>query len=246
MRRLTILACVVGTALLSLAVWGCFGLSRHIIVAIDKWGDAGAGVTATLVKVNAPCKAIKGQKLTALDLKDCGTLASFEASLRTFRGTMGVIETVANHEQNQLTVWDQRGQELFGNVNGGVTDLRTAIVQAGDSAERIGDTADAGTRLVNKLRKEVANEEHGVGATLANVNDAVSDVRSTMPDIRRITTAAAGTAEHVEGVAGDGHKVADHYEKVIDNPKKKPLWMRLLPIGAQVAIRAYLDSLLIH
>jgi hypothetical protein len=87
------------------------------------------------------------------------------------------------------------------------------------------------------------DKNHGVGATLDNVNGAVNDARSLTPDAQRVMKASAETMEHVEGIAGDGRKVADHYEKAIDDPKKVPLWVRVLPSAARMTVQAYLDHL---
>jgi hypothetical protein len=246
MRRLTLLACVAVAALLGLAVWGCFGFAHHLIVAIDKWGDSGEALNATLVQVNQPCKTIKGQKLSVLGLKDCGLLASFESSLRTFRGTMGVVETVAHHEEKELTKWDTRGEQLFDNVNGGVTDLRETIRKTGDAAKQFGGSADAATKLVDELRTKAADEKDGMGAVLKNANGTISDLRSLTPDVKRATKAGANAVEEVNGIAGDGHKIADHYEQATDNPKKNPWYIRILPTAVRMIVQAWLTHMAVN
>ena len=58
-------------ALAAISVWGACGLTRHIIIAVDRWGAAapGAGKTdAVLDHINRPCKGASGPDA-------CGTLA---------------------------------------------------------------------------------------------------------------------------------------------------------------------------
>jgi methyl-accepting chemotaxis protein len=177
-------------ALAALAAWGCIGLTRHAIVAIDRVGEAGAGFNQTLAKVN-------GRH---------GTIAMLDEDIGAAKSMIIHADLVARHEQQQLSTWDDRGAQLFSNINGGVTDLRKTIQQTGDAADSFGDTADAGARLVEDLRREVNDTKHGLGPILENANGAVTDARSLTPDTQRIVKASAGTMEHVEGISGDIQK----------------------------------------
>ena len=53
---------------LGLAVWGCWGAWRHIVVAVDHWGNAAPDLKPTLDHLNRPCKGQAGPDA-------CGTLA---------------------------------------------------------------------------------------------------------------------------------------------------------------------------
>jgi methyl-accepting chemotaxis protein len=204
MRRILAPA-IVGVALLALSVWGCFGVVHHVIVAIDKWGDAGESLNRTLAKVNGKA----------------GTIAMLDEDIGAAKSMIIHADLVARHEQQQFDVWDRRGAQLFQSIDGGITDLRKTIRQSGDAAGSFGKTADAATHLVDDLRKEAADKDHGVGATMANVNGAVSEARSLSPDVKRIAHATAGTMEHVEGTSASLEKISEHVEKKVDSP---PTW----------------------
>lgn len=218
MRRLL---ATVGIAMLALSVWGCSGVVRHVIVAIDKWGDAGENLNRTLAKVS-------GKN---------GTIAMLDEDIGAAKSLIIHGDLVARHEQQQLEVWDQRGAELFSNVNGGITDLRQTIRQSGNAADAFGDTADSATHLVDGLRKEAGDKDHGLGATLANFNGAMSEARSTVPDIRRITKATAGTMEHVESTSGNVDKMSAHIEKKVDSP---PTWKDRAAGGGMSAAKLFI------
>ena len=177
----------IAAAVIGITVYGCCGLAHHAIVAIDKIGDAGvqlgrAGDGASLIEQRIGAKH--------------GTIAMLDEDLGAGKSAIIHADLVARHEQQQLTIWDQRGAELYANVNGGVSDLRSTIRKAGESE-------DAATRFVDAMRAAAADKDNGVGAVLANVNGGVADVRSMAADGRRITKATAGTMEHVEGISGD-------------------------------------------
>lgn len=84
------------TALCGLAAWGCFGLCGHAIAAVDKLGDAGAGLAQTAGKLNGKH----------------GTIAMLDEDVGAGKSLIVHADLVARHEQQQLTVWDARGSEL--------------------------------------------------------------------------------------------------------------------------------------
>ena len=210
------------TALLGLAVWGCCGLTAHIIIAVDRLGDAGAGLAQTAAKLNGKH----------------GTIAMLNEDVGASKSLIIHADLVARHEQQSLSTWDQRGSDLFNNVNGAVTDLRgTFNATAGTATaatELIAESADT-VRILNDPRK-------GLPATLDNANGVANDLRALTPELQRTATASANTMEHVNGIAADGQKVATHYEQIIDNPKKYPWYLRMLPSIVRVAIEAGIDK----
>jgi len=135
MRRVvTIYALAITTALAALAVWGCCGLMRHVIVAVDKFGDAGAGLAQTTAHLNAPH----------------GTIAMIDEDAGASKSLIIHADLVARHEQQQLNTWDERGTALFDNANGAVTDLR-ATINAGTKTE------DAATETLTQTTATVAD-----------------------------------------------------------------------------------------
>ena len=210
------------TALLGLAVWGCCGLTAHIIIAVDHLGDAGTGLAQTAAKLNGKH----------------GTIAMLNEDVGASKSLIIHADLVARHEHQSLSTWDQRGSALFNNVDGAVTDLRgTFNATAGTATaatELIAESTDT-VRILNDPRK-------GLPATLNNANGVANDLRALTPELQRTATASANTMEHVNGIAADGQKVATHYEQIIDNSKKYPWYLRMLPSIVRVAIEAGIDK----
>ena len=88
MRPLPITIGVVSTVLLGVTVWGAIGLTNHIIVAVDKWGNSAPDLKPTLATLNRPC-GIRNVKSSANystfysegSLMPCGTLAEVATSV---------------------------------------------------------------------------------------------------------------------------------------------------------------------
>lgn len=224
----TVLGVTVAT-LLALSVWGCFGVARHLIVAVDKLGDAGEGLAGTAARLNDPQK---------------GTIKMLDEDVGATKSLIIHADLVARHEQQSLNTWDDRVASIFDNINGGVTDLRGTIQAATGTVSAVQGTANASTDLLTEAAKSfrtLNDPSAGLAATLANANGGITDLRTLTPEVKRTVTASANTMEHVNGIAGDGHKVADHYEQVIDNPKGSPWYIRALPDTLRIAAQAAID-----
>jgi hypothetical protein len=190
MRLGCIAVLLTSATLLGVAVWGCFGVTHHLIVAIDHAGDAAAGVTQTVAKLNGPH----------------GTIAMADEDAGAAKSLIVHADMAARHEQQQLTTWDTRGDILFANINDGVTDLRGTI----NASTK---TVDAGTALVLELRKTaqaVNDPKKGLPPILAETGASVKDAHTALPQLTRAITATADTAEntrgiteHVDGITGD-------------------------------------------
>lgn len=221
-RTLQIVVGVTIAALLGLAVWGCFGLTRHLIVAVDKFGDAGAGLAETTAKLNGKH----------------GTIAMADEDVGAVKSLIIHADLVARHEQQSLATWDADGTLLFTNLNGGVTDLRGTI----NAATK---TTDAATELTQALTADAKTADTTIAAAqpvLIDIDGAARDLRAITPEVKRTATATADTMGHVDGIAADGQAVADHYTQIIINPKKSPWYIQMLPSAIRVAIEAALDK----
>lgn len=184
-------------SLLAAGVWGCLGVTRHLIVALDKWGDAAvqlgrAGDGASLIEQRIGAKH--------------GTVAMLDEDIGAAKSLIVHGDMVARHEQQQLTTWDQRGAELYANINGGVSDLRDTIRTGKDAVSAVQGTANAGSDLLYEAAASFRqmNDPHtGIAATLGNVNGGIADARKLVPEVARGITAGANTAQHIDGISGD-------------------------------------------
>ena len=140
-------------------------------------------------------------------------------------------DLITRHEQQSLDTWDRDGAALFANANGAITDLR-------GSAKAATGTLNAATGTLNASQQIIA----AMAPIETNANGAITDLRALTPELQRTAAGTANTMEHVNGIAGDGQKVADHYEQIIDNPKKSPWYIQILPSTIRVAVEAALDK----
>jgi hypothetical protein len=215
MRILHIAIGVTVAALLGLSVWGCIGLTNHIIMAVDKFGDAGAGIAQTTAKLNGPH----------------GTIAMMDEDAGAAKSLIIHADLAARHEQQQLTTWDTRGAVLFSNLNGGVTDLRTTINAATGTANAATATLGEGQRTLAAARP-----------VLDEAAATVKDVHAVVPEVARTAKGTADTMENTAGITKDGRMVADHYTDAILNPKTRPWYIKMLPTAFQDLVQAALTK----
>lgn len=181
-------------ALLGLAVWGCFGLTQHIIVAVDKFGDAGAGLAQTTARLN-------GRH---------GTLAMMDEDVGAAKSLIVHADLAARHEQQQLTTWDIRGAVLFSNLNGGVSDLRTTINAATGTANAASEALDEGKRTLIAFQPLLGHSDAAVADMDAFLKD--QSIQRTMVHVESMT--ASG-----DRIAADAAFEADKFT----HPQKKKL-----------------------
>ena len=194
-------------ALLGLAVWGCCGLTRHVIVAVDKIGDAGsnlaeagAGIAQASARINGPH----------------GTIAMMDEDAGAAKGLIVHADMAARHEQQQLTTWDARGADLFANLNGGVTDLRTTVNAIAQTASAATGTAIAASATLGEGQRTLAAFQPLLGHSDATVADMDALLRDR---------AIHRTFDHVESITASGDKIAAdaafEADKFTHPPKKK-------------------------
>lgn len=162
------------TALCGLAVWGCFGLNKHAIVAFDNLSAAGAGLTQTAQYLNDP---------------DKGTIKMIDEDAGAAKSLIIHADLVARHEQQQLNTWDARGTELFNNANGAVTDLRGVFT----SGKATLDQATETLKIIN-------DPKTGLRVVLEHTDGTIQDLGSLTPDIKRATKGLADTSEQTAGI----------------------------------------------
>jgi hypothetical protein len=109
----------------------------------------------------------------------CGTLPDVNRTLATIRGTVGHIETAADHEDRNLTKWDSQGDALYSKTSL-LFDKTNALLTSGNASVDRFNTALASPR-----------------AALIAANVAA------------ISTSIAGTSVEVHSIAVDVHKEAD-------------------------------------
>ncbi len=167
-RWLKIAIGTTATALLGVAVWGCCGVARHIIIAVDHLGDAGTALAQTAARLNDPHN---------------GTLKMIDEDVGATKSLIVHADLVARHEQQQLDIWDQRGDILFANANGAVSDLRT--------------TLNAATGTLNESTQTM----RGAGPALADLDSLIRSFDAAAPDMQRAMKGIASTSAQTAGIS---------------------------------------------
>ena len=187
------------TALLGLSVWGCCGITRHLIVTVDKWGDAApapgainqvaAHINLTLDNVNRPCKGPAGPDA-------CGTLAQFNKTL--IKAGDAIVST----------------QELEKTVPPHVIDAMDSIQKAGLS---LSGTADSATAVLNTTNQTVTLLNSPVNG-LPPMMKAYTDAGNNLNDLLK-RKAVEQTLDNLAGITGNLNGITDDTRQVADKLK---------------------------
>jgi hypothetical protein len=181
---------VVSAALLGLTVWGCFGISHHLIVAVDKWGNAAPDLKPTIAKVNqaldttnAPC-AIKG-------------------SNQPCRGTLGLLNKTIKDTGDAIIETQLQERSTAPHITAAMDTLNNSAQKLGGTADNLSGTATALTGTANAATRTLTTATTTIAAfqpVLGHLDASSADLDAflkgkmltkTLPDIAvnlKITT----------------------------------------------------------
>lgn len=184
--------CIVGMAFLGAGTYQV--LRFDLAPTTVKLNAAIDSANSTLVAINRPCPGPQ-DKVAA-----CGTLADLNRTLATVRGTFGVIEVAANHEDKQLATLDAQERQLFADIHKTIESSNTtlqAVTQTAQSAAKVLDTANATIADLQPVEEAVASTAKHVDAVVADQNIPVmmANTQRITADAARITKDAADEAD---------------------------------------------------
>ena len=181
---------IASAALLGLAVWGCFGLNRHLIVALDKWGNAAPDLKPTLDAIIGPRGTLHEVNKAAVKIGDAivqtqlverattphvtAAMDQFGAAAVHLSGTADALSGTAHAATGTL----QAATETFGE---GKRTLETFNAKAGpllDAYTNAGNDFDA-------LLKRKA-----IGDLLDNLAGATGQGNAILGDFRQVADKA--------------------------------------------------------
>jgi hypothetical protein len=173
-------------AALGLTAWGCIGLTQHLIVTIDRFGDAGEQIARAGKTINTP-------KL--------GTLAEVDATLLQGRLTIDAVNKVAIHEQHQLTTIDGYAAKL-------VADLDTVSRHADRTLDAASGGLTAASMTLGTLNSTIAQAQPLLASSNALVQTANRtvgdyDFFATDPHVRDFISHLDSTSSHIDGISAD-------------------------------------------
>lgn len=154
-----------------------------------------------------------------------GTLAGLNEDIFETKGLLDHSNEILNHEQRQLTTLDSQEAELFTDLHSfmntstdAVGNINTAANQLNTDLQTTNTTIQTANTAVGKL-SDLSDQ---LKTTIVSLNGKIND-----PDIKKATVALAETSVQIQGTATDLRKVSDHFEKIIDSPKKKSTWQKI-------------------
>ena len=201
-KAITIYAVILVTALSGLAAWGCCGIARHLIVAMDKLGDAGAGFAQTAAQLNDPRK---------------GTIKMLNEDVGATKSLIVHADLVTRHEQQQLDTWDARGAQLFSNANGAITDLRGTINASTGAIADLRTTITASTGTLNETTATL----RAAGPAITDLDGLIRSFAATAPDVQRAVKGIADTSQQTAAI-GTNLNATTHDLQVALHPILNP------------------------
>lgn len=214
------LVAIVALTLLALAVWGACGVTHHLIVAIDAWGDVGA-------QANHQLSALRSRG---------GTLTMLDEDIGAAKSAIIHLDLVARHEQQSLGTMDRNVDQTFADLHGTLQAAQQTLASASRTEDALTQTASSATQTLDA-------STHALAATtplIQQTQSAVASFSTAFPAIAQAAQGAAATSQQAALIATDTRKVADHFEQEIDNPKKRPWYIRILPGAMQAGFQAVL------
>ena len=190
------------TTLAALSVWGCVGLTRHIIIAVDKWGDAAPDLNPTLDHINRPCKGPAGPDA-------CGTLAQINKTViaagDAIVRTQLIERATTPHVTAAMDEFGTAAQHLSNaadSINGTAGALTGTAQAATETIQTTGTTIAAAQPLLAQLTENGASlqattdtlndtlKRKAVGEMLDNLAEATGQGNAILGDFRQVSDKA--------------------------------------------------------
>lgn len=169
--RLALWAAVL--SIVALCAWGASGLTHHAIMALDKWGDAGAKLSATLDAVNAPCKGFHGSET-------CGVLAQAAQTEKN----VGILAGQGAEQVKQSAVLVQTTAKA---INGASNDVHQLSARLSGTADALTGTANASTGTLQTASTALGNANESIAALQPLISGLQRDSDDLDSLIRRPT-----------------------------------------------------------
>ena len=206
-------------ALTAITVYGCFGLTRHIIIAVDRWGAAapGAGETdAVLDHINRPCKGASGPDA-------CGTLAQINKTAIDAGDAIVRTQLIERSTQPHIiSAMDEFGQTAK-HLSSTADSLKGTADALTGTAQDATDTLAEGKRTIAAVQPLLAQLTAN-SASLQTTTDTLNDVLKRQAIGKFLDNAA--------GISGDFRTIAD--KATADFIRPVPWWQQPIKKGSQI------------
>ena len=205
------------------------GVAVLALVATTTWAVWEWGGVGQTTKTSSPVLIQKMDKiLDRVGEPKNGTIAEVDKLILGVKSLVVHADLVARHEQQQLSAWDERGAELFRNVDGAVTDARATVKQS--------------TLTLAEAQKAIAEVET-VPAHLNPVADNLAKALIPVPStLQGLSSVSAEMAAYIHGpltgLTGNLSELADTTNTTEGHIDKKYFapWNHKNPFGHYLGI----------
>ena len=205
--------------LAALSVWGACGFTRHLIIAVDRWGAAAptAGKTdAVLDHINRPCKGASGPDA-------CGTLAQINKTVITAGDAIVTTQLVERAAQPHIiSAMDEFGQTA--------KHLSSTADSLSLTAHAATGTLDAATDTIGEGKRTIAAAQPLLAQLTAN-SASLQTTTDTLNDVLK-RQAIGKFLDNAAGISGDFRTIAD--KATADFIRPVPWWKQPIKKGSQI------------
>ena len=209
--------------LAALSVWGACGFTRHLIIAVDRWGAAAptAGKTdAVLDHIDRPCKGASGPDA-------CGTLAQINKTAIDAGDAIVRTQLIERSTQPHIiSAMDEFGQTAK-HLSSTADSLKGTADALTGTAQGATDTLAEGKRTIAAAQPLLAQLTAN-GASLQTATDTLNDT------LKR--KAVGEMLDNLEGATGQGNAILGDLRQVAD--KARADYLRPVPWYMQPIHRA--------
>ena len=198
-------------AAVGVTVWGCSGLTRHLIAAIDHANDAAVGLNATLARVNGKY----------------GTLTEVDKLVMASKSVLVHTDLVVAHEDRQLARYDGYVGQMASDVHSTMETTRDTLKTTQGTVNALtveAQTANESIAALKPLMEASTRTLNAANLTIGDLDNRIAD-----PNI-------AATVANVQGITFQANRVAKDAADVTDRlSKPQPLWKSMIPGGILAA-----------
>jgi hypothetical protein len=204
MRAIIKIAIAAGASTLAaLSVWGACGLTRHVIIAVDRWGSAAptyGKIDAVLDHLNRPCKGASGPDA-------CGTLAQINKTAIDAGDAIVRTQLIERTAQPHIVA----AMDEFGQTAKHLSSTADSLSGTAHSATR---TLDAATDTIGEGKRTIAaaqpllSQLTANGASLQATTDTLNDTLKRKA-VGETLDNLAGITGHADALMDDGQRVGD-------------------------------------
>ena len=214
-----ILLAIALTVAVGASVWGACGFTRHLIIAVDRWGAAAptAGKTdAVLDHINRPCKGASGPDA-------CGTLAQINKTAIDAGDAIVRTQLIERSTQPHIiSAMDEFGQTAK-HLSSTADSLKGTADALTGTAQGATDTLAEGKRTIAAVQPLLAQLTAN-SASLQTTTDTLNDVLKRQAIGKLLDNAA--------GISGDFRTIAD--KATADFIRPVPWWQQPIKKGSQI------------